>query len=153
MITCPNCGAVNADGAGFCVSCGAPLSTAPAAATKKEFLKLPENKKVRSELNGASIICYVCAGITLAVGIAAGGFPFVLLDVAILVGLGLGIHLSHSRVCAVILLVYAAVNSVVGLLQSGRFSGYLVLIAGIFAVIYTFRAEKSWQAYRQQHGL
>lgn len=122
---------------------------APAkVATKKEFLKLPENKKTRSELNGAAIVTFVCAGITLIAGLVSGNYG-ILLDVAIMVGLGLGIMLSASRVCAVLLLAYGVLNVVIGLITTGTPSGYLILIAGILAVIYAFKAEKLWKQYQQ----
>ena len=177
MKYCPNCNQPCGDTETFCGNCGANLNAAPApqsapnqapyqggyaasgpyaaygaaprVSTKKEFLNLPENKKVKSEIKTAGIICYICAGITLLASFATNTFPLSLLDVAILVGLGLGIHLAHSRVCAIILTIYAASSMIIGIIQTGRPSGYLVLIAGIFAVIYTFKAEKLWKQYQQ----
>lgn len=73
-----------------------------------------------------------------------------LIDVAILVGLGVGIHLKQSKVCAIILLVYAVVNAVLVTMQSGTFGGWLPLIAGIYAVIYTLKLDKAWKAYQQR---
>ncbi len=168
MKYCGSCGQPSDDAAKFCESCGSPFPAdnappasdpapyvqspvyTPRVTTKKEFLDLPENKKVKSEIKTAGIICYICAGITLLASFAMNTFPLALLDVAILVGLGLGIQLAHSRVCAIILTVYAASSMIIGLVQTGRPSGYLVLIAGIFAVIYTFKAEKLWKQYQQQ---
>ena len=121
----------------------------PRVTTKKEFLKLPENKKMRGEISGAAIICYVCAGITLFAGIAMDLFPAVLIDVAILVGMGLGIHLAQSRACAIILLGYSLLNLVLSIIQTGKPAGYLVVIAAVLAVIYTFKAEKAWKEYQQ----
>lgn len=175
MKTCPSCGAACNDSEKFCSNCGSSLPdagtvstqvepaapvypdygqtyaqpvAAPKAATKKEFMKLPENKKLRSELNAAAIITFVCAGITLLSGFVTGNWS-ILIDVAIMVGLGLGIMLSYSRVCAVLLLVYGLLNVVVGLVQNGVPSGYLIVIAGVLAVIYAFKAEKLWKQYQQ----
>lgn len=171
MKNCPSCGQPCADTEKFCGNCGfafteanavapqavsaqygfaQPSVTAPKVATKKEFLKLPENKKIRSEINGSAIVAYVCAGVTLLAGILTGGFPYVLIDVAILVGLGLGIMLAQNRACAVILFAYALLNMIVGIAQNGTPSGYLVVIAGVLAIIYTFKAEKLWKQYQQQ---
>ena len=176
MKTCPSCGAACNDTEKFCGSCGSSLlnaddvsiqaeSAAPAypdyaapvydqpaytpkAATKKEFLKLPENKRIRSELTGAAIISFISAGVTLLATFLTGSYA-VVIDVAILVGLGLGIMLSYSRACAVILLAYGLLNVVVGLVQNGTPSGYLIVIAGVLAVIYAFKAEKLWKQYQQ----
>ena len=122
---------------------------APRAATKKEFLKLPGNEKVRKEIQTCGIICYICAVITAIMGLAVMHQPYILLDVALLVGLGLGIHLAQSRACAVVLLVYALFSMVMGLVQNGQLNGWLIAIAGVFAVIYTFKAEKLWKQYQQ----
>ena len=123
----------------------------PRADTKKEFLALPENRKLRSNIRSVGIICYFCAAITAAAGyflLDAG--EFILLDVAILLGLGLGVHLGHSKVCAIVLLLYALVSAVLTCIDSGTFSGWLVILAGIYAVISTFRLDKQWKAYREQ---
>ena len=126
---------------------GQPAAPAKVA-TKKEFMKLPENKKARSELNAAAIVTFVCAGFNVILGAVTGNWG-VLVDVAIMVGLGLGIMLSASRVCAVLLLAYGLLNVVVGLVQNGTPSGYLILIAGVLAVIYTFKVDKLWKQYQQ----
>ena len=169
MKTCQFCGQTCEDSQKFCNNCGAPFQDAPVygqpqgamtappeqwistprVATKKEFLALPENKKVRSELTGAGVICYVCAAITAIAGLALLNNPYVLLDAVIVAGLGLGIHLAQSRACAVILCVYAAINLIFSVVTTGAPGGYLVVIAGVFAVIYTFKAEKLWQQYQQ----
>ena len=91
----------------------------PRVSTKKEFLALPENKTLRRELAAAGIICYVCAAITAILGVAVIQNPYVLLDAAIVAGLGLGIHLSQSRACAVILCVYALINVIISVVTTG----------------------------------
>lgn len=157
MKQCTSCSAANEDGAKFCTYCGMALgvpaagtvSHAPTANTKKEFLQLPENAKLKKELRTSAIICYICAGITLLVGLFAAENPYVFIDVALLVGLGLGIHLKQSKACAIALAVYAVINTVIGLASTGRFSGWLILLAGVYAVIYTFKLDKAWKQYRQ----
>ena len=121
---------------------------APRAATLKEFLKLPENKKIRRQINGAAIICYICAAITLGL-MAAAEEPSMLLDVAIVLVMGLLIHTTKSKVCAVILLVYAVINTVIVLVSTQQFGGWLLLVAGACAVSATFRLDKLWKAYQQ----
>lgn len=120
----------------------------PRCATKKEFLKLPENKKLRSQIRGTAIICYICGGLTLLLMLVSMNL-MMLLDVAILVGLGLGVHLAYSRVCAILLAVYAVFSVLVGIVVSGTVSGWLIVIAAIFAVLCTFNLEKGWKAYQQ----
>lgn len=122
----------------------------PVATTKQAFLALPENASMKHELLTSAIICYVCAAISLVVLVIASNNYFGLIDIAALVGLGLGIHLKQSKVCAIILLVYAVINAVFVTVQNGTLGGWLPLIAGICAVIYTFKLDKAWKAYQQR---
>lgn len=126
-----------------------PVSTVEKVATKKEFLKLPENKKYRKEINGAAIICYICAGITLLASLATGSFSSII-DVIILLGLGLGIHLAQSKVCAIILTIYGAINMIIITAANGSLGGWLPLVAGIFALVYTIKLSKAWKAYNAE---
>lgn len=121
---------------------------APKAANKKEFLQLPENKKLRKNINTAGIICYICGGITLLFSLAVGNL-FGIIDVLLLVGMGLGIHLKQSMACAIILTVYAAINFILSL-TSGSTAGWLVLLAGIFGIVYIANLNKAWKAYQAQ---
>ena len=125
------------------------VSTVEKAATKKEFLKLPENKKMHKEINGAAIICYVCAGITLLAVLVTGNLASIL-DVLLLVGLGLSVHLAQNRVCAIILLVYGTLNMITMSMQMGSFSGYLPFFAGLASTVYTIKLSKAWKAYNAE---
>ena len=169
MKQCTNCGNYSADTAAFCESCGAALPAdgytqvaypgayyqqpqAPLVTDKKAFLALPENAKMKREINTAAILCYVCAGITCVLMVLMAKNYFSLVDVALLLGLGLGVHLLQSRVCAVLLCVYAVGNTVLALATTGTPGGWLAIVAGVCAVIYTFKLDKAWKTY-QQHGL
>ena len=72
----------------------------------------------------------------------------ILPDAALVLGLGLGIHLKQSRVCSVVLLAYGIFSCVVILLQSGRLGSWLIILAGVFAVIYTFKLEQEYRAFK-----
>ena len=173
MKQCPKCGQFFDDSASICSVCGAalggggsqdvdftpesiPYSGQPEprkAATKQEFLKLPENTKMKKEILTAAGFSYVCAAMT-AIGMIAAvlmgtqGNLAAIIDVLLLVGLGLGIQLKQSRVCAILLCVDGAVSVIVSLLAAGMPSGYLILIAGIFAIVYTFKLDKAWKQYQ-----
>ena len=134
----------------------AAAPAAPAASTKKEFMALEENTKVRKEIRAAGIICYICAGATAALsiiaGLSGGGFGS-MLDAIILLVLGLLVHLKYSRVAAILLAVYAIFNIVVAIIVNGTLGGWLIVLAAIFSILYTFKAEKSWQEYKTSNGL
>ena len=74
---------------------------------------------------------------------------FGLLDVIIVIGLGVGVHVAKSRACAVVLLVYSVFNMIYMLLLAGMPGGWLILVCGIYATIYTFKYQSAWQRYQQ----
>ena len=120
--------------------------------TKEEFSKHPNIASVRSQIKSAGIICYVVAGISLAVSVIMSGIwgvVGVMLDVLLLIGLGLGVQLGRSRVCAIILTVYGAFNTIIVTLQNGTLGGWWVLLAGIYATIYTFKFQSAWEEYQK----
>lgn len=68
--------------------------------TKKEFFKSQEMSKVAKNINASAIMMYIVAIITLFTNVIYTGNVFVLLDVAVVAGMGLGIQLAQSRVCS-----------------------------------------------------
>lgn len=159
---CPTCGTEIQPGQKYCPSCGTAQKadqpwgnpTAPAAAvenrdiSKTEFCRNYAADKTRKNIRGAAILCYICTVVTAVFGIMFN--PFMLIDAAVILVLGLLIHLKQSRVCSVLLLVYGVVSFLITLLSSGRMTGWLIVLAGVFAVIYTFRLDKEYQAFRGQ---
>lgn len=177
---CKECGKELIDGAGFCSHCGAsqteqpavppvdrpavqpeipveydkkgrvvpnPLR-APAGLTKKEFFR--SYSKTRSNIVAAAVIGYIAAGATLLLNLITGFYPLIFLDVGILLVMSLLVHLKQSRVCAVILLAYSAFNCIFGLIVSGQLTGWMIIIAGIFAVMGAFAFHKEWNAYLER---
>ena len=53
---------------------------------------------------------------------------------------------DQSRVASIILLVYAAINVIYLLIETGRLGGWWIAVVGIYAVIYTFKFQKAWKA-------
>ena len=117
--------------------------------SKKEFYKQPSMKKIRGNINACGIITYICAAITFLANILLTQNLAGIVDVLLLLGLGLGIHIGKSRVCSVILLVYAGFNTIYMIVTTGRLGGYLILICGIYAVIETFKFQKAWSEYER----
>lgn len=69
------------------------------------------------------------------------------LDAILILGLALGIHIGKSRACAVIILVYSILNCLYALVRTGRAGGYLIIIAGGYATMYTFMARREYKEY------
>lgn len=120
---------------------GAPMS-------KKEFSKHPNIKKCSGNIKGSAIALYVCAGITMAAGLFMDNYLSIL-DVMIIVGLALGIHLAQSRACSIILCAYSIFNVIIMIASTGKPGGWLIVIAAVDAIIYTFRFQKAWKEYQQ----
>lgn len=115
----------------------------PEGITKREYIKHYAGDTFRRQLKGAAIFAYVLAGVNLLFALLAS--PAALVDVAILLGLGLGMHLGKSKLCAIGLLVYGIVGMVFNLIINGVFSGWLLVIMGVFSVMTFTRAEKRYK--------
>lgn len=163
---CKSCGRANEQGAKFCKSCGAPLeggvdvqqnnkvgyqqknmgyqqydmsgnmNFGTTRMTKEEFNQCANIKTIIKNITIAAIITYVIGAISLITNVILGGNIFGLLDVIIVIGLGVGVHVAKSRACAVVLLVYSVFNMIYMLLLAGMPGGWLILVCGIYATLY-----------------
>ena len=123
--------------------------SAPLGLDKKTFLK--KYSLGRKECAAAAIMGYVTAGITTILAFTGYNSYFSiysLLDVAIVLVLSLLIHLLRSRIASILLLVYALASMISMLVNSGVFGGWLVLAAGISAVVGSFQCVKEWKTYQ-----
>ena len=110
-----------------------------------EFSKLEAMKKVRKNITGAGIVCYVSAVLTLIMGMI-GGNILVIVDVISLIVLGLFIHLKLSYPASIILLVFSVVNVVLSFL-SGAPGGWLLIVAGVYSIIACRKLDKAYKEY------
>lgn len=65
--------------------------------SKKQFYAQCASKKDKGNIRAAAILGYICAGATLLLGVLMQNY-FIIIDVAIILGLSLGIHLAQNRV-------------------------------------------------------
>ena len=163
---CKSCGRANELGARFCKSCGAPLESdesmqqnntyqsenvcqqnnqyvmpesmysGTTRMTKKEFNECANIKSITKNITAAAIIAYVIGAITFIVNV-------------VMAGLGLGIHLAKSRACAVIITAYSIINFIYVILLSGMPGGWLIIVCGVYSIIYTFKYQNAWNKYQQ----
>lgn len=165
---CPNCGVplpAEQDDAGTSASAQAqPAETpafdpgeqmkkgmaysAPLGLDKKTFLK--NYSLGRKECVAAAVLGYVTSGATAILSFV--GFRnfslYSLIDVAIVLTLCLLVHLLRSRIASILLLVYALASMVSMFVNSGVYGGWLVLAAGISAVVGSFQCVKEWKTYQ-----
>lgn len=162
---CAQCGTQLPDGMPNCPNCGAPAASQfgqgqpgqqsfgpgfgySGQMTKKEFLHHPNLKKCYDNIKSSAIVLYVCAALSLALGIYMGNWS-ILVDVLIIVGFGLGIQLGQSRVCAILIFLYSLANAVYMGVSTGRSSGTLIVLASIYALGATFKFQKAWKEYKK----
>lgn len=124
-----------------------PTTQHMAGLTQAQFAKHPNMKKITGNIKAAGILFYICGGFTALTMFLTGNL-LTLINIFIVVGLGLGVHIAKSRVCAIIVLVYSLYNLIYMLIATGRPGGYLIVAAGITAVIATFKYQKHWKLYQ-----
>ena len=149
---CAKCGTALVDGGKFCPKCGhpagvpfagTPRGTVPAGVDKRTYFKQYADDSFYKGLRVAGILGYVCAGLNTVIAILLS--PLGLVDSAIFLGLTLGMHLGKSKVCAWFMLGYAVFSTIIGLILSGQFSGWLWIIAGVNAVVTFANGEKRYK--------
>ena len=128
---------------------GQPVYVQSALLAREQFDQHPLVQKYCKNIRVSAIVMYVCAGITLLANVVAAQNIAGLLDVAILVGLGLGVHLARSRVCAYITLAYGVFNLIYMLVEYHIPGGYLVILGAVCAVGATSQYWKAWKNYQQ----
>ena len=150
---CPKCGATIGTGGNFCPMCGTPAvvtgetpapaaQTIPEGITRQEFFKQYAGESFYMNLKVTAICCYVLCGI---LGLTALLNPFALVDVAIYLGLTLGMHLGKSKGCAIGMLVYSILGFVVNLVAAGTVGGWGWLAVSGYAVFLFCNTEKRYK--------
>ena len=123
---------------------------APAPISKKEFYKKYADKGSKGNIQGAAILLYFSFALNFFVNFISYGNTAILIDCIIILTTALCIHILYSRIAAIIALVYSIVNVIMYLSILGKPGGWLILVAGICAVIGTFKLESE---YKQHTGI
>lgn len=156
---CPKCGAAIGAGGNFCPMCGTPAVVSgegeppapaaqaiPAGITKQEYFKQYAGEGFYMNLKVTAICCYVLCGI---LGLTALLNPYALVDVAIYLGLTLGMHLGKSKGCAIGMLAYSILGFVVNLVATGMIGGWGWLALSAYAVYLFYNTEKRYKELTQ----
>lgn len=126
---------------------GQPYSNAGAPMTKSQFFKLPGMRPAYGTLIGAACFLYGCAAISFINALMFN--MFALLDVCIILGLGLGIHLGKSRACAFVLLGYSIINIIYMIVSTGVPGGWLITLGAAFGCYATCKLQSAYKNYIQ----
>ena len=141
---CAVCGtAVGFDG--ICPKCALAEKAAqlPQNITLQEYFKNYAGDVFAKGVKTAAILGYVCAGLNAVISVLIA--PIGLLESVIFLGLTLGMHLGRNKLCAIGMLVYAALSVLLSIVINGAFGGWLWLVAGIVALINFSNAEKRYK--------
>lgn len=148
---CPACGEKIESGS-FCGKCGRPTTIQdikpaserpfPEGTTLKEYYKLYAGETFYKHLKIIAICAYVLCGI---LGLTVMLNVIALVDLAIYLGLTLGMHLGKSRGCAIGILAYGGLGFVATLFLMGRIAGWGWLAVGIWAVILFNNGKKRYE--------
>lgn len=114
--------------------------------SKKEYYAKYANKQDKLNIQMAAILTYICGGISLISGLFAQNY-YMIIDVVLIVGLALGLHIARSRVCAVLILIYSCLSSILALINTGRVTGWWLILVGVWAVRGTINFHKDYQRY------
>lgn len=124
-----------------------PFVSAKELMSRKEFYRHAVMKRIRTNINTASIILYVCSVATFVLNVVLMNNVFGIVDVILVLGLALGIHIAKSRVCAGAMTIYSLINVIATAIGTGRLTGYLPVIAAIYALVETCNFHKAWKEY------
>lgn len=103
--------------------------------SKKEFIEKYAPAALKKQINSAAILCYFCSAVTIVFSFLTNEYwYFSLIDVAILLGLALGMHLGKSKACAIVLLVVSILEVVFTAVSTGTVAGWWWIIAAFSAV-------------------
>lgn len=155
---CSKCGTELENNALVCPFCGQAVSEEQRAQeqyagkkmTKQEFINLPAMKSCKGNINTCGILLYVLGALNIVLALVMTSLP---IDGIVMILLGLGIHLGKSRVCSILCVVYGAFNVIYLLLETGRVSGWWILLIAIYATIYTFKYHSAWGKYQKDGTL
>jgi len=111
--------------------------------SKKEYLKGHAPEGFYKTIKTWAIVSYVLIAINVVMLIFN---PLGIFDIALMLGLTLGIHLKKSKGCAIALLIYGIFNFVVGIVINGAPMGILWLVAAIVYLVQFNKAEKEYKA-------
>ena len=102
--------------------------------------------KTKKNIKWGWIMLYICAGLSTLAAVLNGTFP---LDGIIFLGLALWLHLTYSNAAAITACVVAVLEVILNVISTGKMSGYLVVIAAVYAAISTGKAKKAYKVYQE----
>ncbi len=116
--------------------------------TRREFLKTDKMRKLRGNITACAALGYAVAVASLIINVVISHEYAVIYDAVFIIAMSLLVHLLQSRVAAILITVYAAVDVAVLYIMTGKPGGLIVLVIGIYALICTFKFHKAWNDHK-----
>ena len=113
--------------------------------TRQEFFKSPKMKSISGNIFSCAVLGYVIAGLTLYLNVIRGGNYASIPTVVVLVACSL----LQSRVAAIVLTAYSALLVLITHTINGQYSGWWVVLIGVYAIIFTFKFQNAWQQEKE----
>ena len=117
--------------------------------TRREFYKSPQMRVISRQIFSCATIGYVMAGAVLFLDVIKNGDYASILNVVVLLACSLLIHLLQSRVAAIVLTAYSALLVLITHTINGQYSGWWVVLIGVYAIIFTFKFQNAWQQEKE----
>ena len=95
------------------------------------------------------MVLYICAAVTILASVLIEGMGASIVDGILLLGLGIWLQIGKSRVSAIITTCYGLLSVGLVLVTAGRVQGWWIPLAGIWAIVYTFKFHNLWNKYQR----
>ena len=119
--------------------------------TRREFLKSDEMRKIRGNINACAALGYAVAIASLFINVIMSHEYAVLFDFVFVIAMSLLIQFLQSRVAAILLTVYAVIDVAVLFIMTGKPGGVIVLVIAVYALVCTFKFNKTWADHKALH--
>ena len=120
--------------------------------TRREFFKSPQMRVISRNIFSCAAIGYALAAATLFLDVIKSGDYASILNVVVLLACSLLIHLLQSRIAAIVLTAYAGFQILFFNIGNGKFTGWWLVLIGVYAIIFTFKFQKAWEAEKEFGG-
>lgn len=117
---------------------------------RKSFYQHPDIRPISKQLKVCGIIMYILAILNFWQYLVINFIAIAFAELILLAGLGIGIHLKQSRVCAIAVMIVGVMNMILWLVYTGSIinSGWTFLLTGAYAFGATLTFHKAWKIYR-----
>lgn len=115
--------------------------------TRKEFFTNHASTETKGSINLIAILTYIY-GIMMAVASSDSENLAFFLEFIFVLSMGAGIQFAKSRVCAVLLMLYACICVIHFFAITGRLSGLLLPIIGFKAIQKVFELHEEYEQFQ-----